>query len=47
VQLFVALGLALVVWPLGRHRSVAWLIKASANLGKLTGFLSWRYGEYA
>jgi succinoglycan biosynthesis protein ExoM len=46
-QLFVALGLALIVWPLGQHRSVAWLIKASANLGKLTAFLSWRYGEYA
>jgi succinoglycan biosynthesis protein ExoM len=46
-QLVVALGLAVLVWPLGRHRSVAWLIKASANLGKLTGFLSWRYGEYA
>lgn len=46
-QLLIALGLAVVVWPAGRHRAVAWLIKASANLGKLTGFLSWRYGEYA
>lgn len=47
VQLLVALGLAAALYPAGKHRSVAWLIKASANLGKLTGFFSWRYGEYA
>lgn len=46
-QLCVALILAGVCSPLGRHRSVAWLIKAAANFGKLTAFLGWRYGEYA
>lgn len=46
-QMLIALGLAAMLWPAGKHRAVAWLIKASANLGKLTGFFSWRYGEYA
>jgi succinoglycan biosynthesis protein ExoM len=46
-QLLVALGLAAILWPTGKHRGALWLIKASANFGKLTGFLSWRYGEYA
>jgi succinoglycan biosynthesis protein ExoM len=45
-QLLVALALAAASLPAGRHRSVAWLIKASANLGKLSVFLGWRYGEY-
>jgi len=47
VQLLVALTFAAVSWPVGRHRAAAWLIKASANLGKLSAFLGWRYGEYA
>ena len=38
---------ALLTWPLGRHRAVAWLVKASANLGKISIFLGWRYQEYA
>jgi succinoglycan biosynthesis protein ExoM len=46
-QLFLALALAVVLWPAGTHRAAPWLIKAFANLGKLTGFLIWRYGEYA
>jgi succinoglycan biosynthesis protein ExoM len=46
-QLLLALLLAGVSLPLGRHRSAAWLIKAWANVGKLTAFLGWRYGEYA
>jgi succinoglycan biosynthesis protein ExoM len=46
-QLVIALGLAVLLFPAGRHRAAAWLIKASANLGKLTVFLGWRYGEYA
>ena len=46
-QLGVALVLALVSWPFGRHRAVAWLIKAWANVGKMTAFFGWRYGEYA
>jgi succinoglycan biosynthesis protein ExoM len=47
VQMFAALGLAVMLWPAGRHRGAVWLIKASANLGKLTAFWGWRYGEYA
>jgi len=46
-QLLMALVLAAACWPAGRHRAAAWLIKASANLGKLSVFLGWRYGEYA
>jgi succinoglycan biosynthesis protein ExoM len=46
-QLVVALGLALVSLPAGRHRAAAWLIKAWANLGKLSAFYGRRYNEYA
>jgi succinoglycan biosynthesis protein ExoM len=46
-QLMIASGLAIVTLPLGRHRAAGWLIKASANLGKLSIFFGWRYQEYA
>jgi succinoglycan biosynthesis protein ExoM len=46
-QLVAAIGLAVVSLPFGRHRAAAWLIKASANLGKLSALVGWRYGEYA
>jgi succinoglycan biosynthesis protein ExoM len=46
-QLVLAAVLALVSLPFGRHRAAAWLIKSSANLGKLTALVGWRYGEYA
>lgn len=46
-QLLVALLLAVACLPAGRHRSAAWLVKAAANLGKLTAIWGWRYGEYA
>ena len=46
-QLLVAGGLATVSLPLCRHCAVGWLIKASANLGKLSIFFGWRYQEYA
>jgi succinoglycan biosynthesis protein ExoM len=46
-QLMAASALALLSWPLGKHRAVAWLVKASANLGKISIFLGWRYQEYA
>jgi succinoglycan biosynthesis protein ExoM len=46
-QLVVAVGLAVLSLPFGRHRAVLWLIKASANLGKLSALVGWRYGEYA
>jgi glycosyltransferase involved in cell wall biosynthesis len=46
VQTTAAAGLALLAWPLGRHRAVYWLLKASANLGKISIFLGWHYQEY-
>jgi len=32
--------------PCGRHRAAYWLLKASANLGKMSIFLGWHYREY-
>jgi succinoglycan biosynthesis protein ExoM len=46
-QLLIALMLAALLWPVGKHRAAVWLIKASANLGKLTVFWGWRYSQYA
>ncbi len=46
-QLGVALVLALVSWPFSRHRAIAWLIKAWANVGKMTALFGSRYSEYA
>jgi succinoglycan biosynthesis protein ExoM len=46
-QLLVALLLALLCAPLGRHRAARWLVRAAANLGKLSVFWGWRYQEYA
>ncbi|WP_295682068.1 glycosyltransferase family 2 protein [uncultured Nevskia sp.] len=46
-QMIVALLLALLCWPLGRHRAVHWLSKAAANLGKLSSFAGFHYREYA
>lgn len=47
VQALVAAGLALVVWPVGRHHAARWLTTLSANVGKLSVFCGWRYREYA
>jgi succinoglycan biosynthesis protein ExoM len=47
LQLLIATGLALLLWPAGRHLAARWLIKASANLGKLSAFLHLRYRAYA
>lgn len=46
-QLLLALALAGLCLPVGRHRAVGWLLKASANLGKLSVILGWRYRDYA
>jgi succinoglycan biosynthesis protein ExoM len=46
-QLTFAAVLALAFWPFGRHHAVRWLLKAAANIGKLTVFLGWHYREYA
>jgi succinoglycan biosynthesis protein ExoM len=47
VQSVVAAILAVLSSPFGRHRAAAWLIRLSANVGKLTVFCGWRYHEYA
>jgi len=47
LQALTAACLALASWPLGRHVAAKWLIKLSANLGKISAFSSWRYREYA
>jgi succinoglycan biosynthesis protein ExoM len=47
LQLVVALVLALITLPAGRHRAAKWLITAWANLGKLSVFWGWRYRAYA
>jgi succinoglycan biosynthesis protein ExoM len=46
LQSVMAAGLALLSWPRGRHRAVYWLLKVSANLGKMSIFLGWHYREY-
>lgn len=46
VQSAMATGLAILSWPRGRHRAAYWLLKASANLGKMSVFLGWHYREY-
>lgn len=47
LQATAAMLLALLLLPAGRHRSVHWLTKASANFGKLSIFCGWHYREYA
>jgi len=47
VQMILAAAIAAVSWIVGRHYAVAWLIKATANFGKLTVLWGWRYREYA
>jgi succinoglycan biosynthesis protein ExoM len=47
LQLLLAAGLAALSWPGGRHQAARWLITASANLGKLSALLGWRYRAYA
>jgi succinoglycan biosynthesis protein ExoM len=46
LQSVVAAAAALLAWPFGRHRAVAWLMKASANIGKLSVFVGRHYREY-
>jgi succinoglycan biosynthesis protein ExoM len=47
LQLFAALGLACITLPLGRHRAAHWLMRAWANIGKLSVFWGWKYEAYA
>jgi succinoglycan biosynthesis protein ExoM len=46
LQMPVALALALLCWPAGLHHSAYWLLKASANLGKLSILWGWKLREY-
>jgi len=46
-QLLLAALLGLLCVPLGRRRMAQWLVRAAANLGKLSVFWGWRYQEYA
>lgn len=46
-QLVVAIGLAVVALPTGRHRAAEWLRRAWANLGKLSVFWGWKYQAYS
>ena len=47
IQMLVAAMMTMLVWPFGRHHAAYWLLKLSANLGKLSFFLGWHYMEYA
>jgi succinoglycan biosynthesis protein ExoM len=46
-QLLTAAALSVMAWPAGRHRAVGWLLKASANYGKLTAFWGAHHRAYA
>jgi succinoglycan biosynthesis protein ExoM len=45
-QAVLAAGLAVLFLPAGRHRAVYWLLKATANVGKMSIFMGWHYREY-
>ncbi len=47
LQLIVAVVIAVVSLPFGRHHAAAWLIKVGANAGKLSVLWGWRYHAYA
>jgi succinoglycan biosynthesis protein ExoM len=46
-QSALAVMLAVLCWPGGRHRSAYWLLKASANLGKVSMLFGWHYHAYS
>ena len=46
-KLGMALVMALLTLPFGRHHTAHWLIRAQANLGKLSAFSGVRYQEYS
>ena len=47
LQMMVGAVLSVLTLPFGRHRAASWLVKSSANLGKLSVFWGWTYREYA
>ncbi len=46
LQSMIAAIVAIIVLPAGSHRAAYWLLKASANIGKMSIFLGWHYREY-
>jgi succinoglycan biosynthesis protein ExoM len=46
LQFIVASGLMILFLPFGLHRAIYWLLKASANLGKMSIFMGLHYQEY-
>ncbi len=46
-QLAIALGTSVMALPAGRHAAAAWLMKASANAGKITVLWGARHRAYA
>lgn len=46
LQCIAAAAMALLAWPFGRHFCVFWLLKAAANLGKVSIFAGSHYREY-
>ncbi|MGD9842290.1 MAG: glycosyltransferase family 2 protein [Steroidobacteraceae bacterium] len=46
VQLVVSAAMTIIACPFGLHQAAQWMIKASANIGKLTVFSGWHYHEY-
>ncbi len=47
LQALVASGMTVASLPFGRHRAAMWLVKTTANVGKLTVLTGWRYSAYA
>lgn len=45
-QFVIALVLTILSLPFGLHRAAYWLLKASANIGKMSIFLGMHYQEY-
>jgi succinoglycan biosynthesis protein ExoM len=46
VFFMIAVVLMIFHLPFGRHRAAYWLLKASANVGKMSIFLGWNYHAY-
>jgi succinoglycan biosynthesis protein ExoM len=47
LQALMAAGMALLLLPRGLHHCAYWLLKASANVGKMSILAGWHYREYA
>jgi glycosyltransferase involved in cell wall biosynthesis len=47
LQAVLAALLTVLSLPFGLHRAASWLIRCSANVGKMSVFWGWRYQEYS